>query len=71
MTLDQFLKSEGVTAAELGARCVPPISEASISRIRRGGQNISADVMNRIIAASGYKVSASGLLAARHQSEAA
>lgn len=69
MTLDQFLYSEGLTAAEFGAKCSPPISEASISRIRRGEQNISRDVILRIIAASGGKVTADGLV--RRQDEAA
>ena len=48
-----------------GARCDPPISEASISRIRRGGQNISIDVMRAIIFASAGKVTAEGLLEKR------
>ena len=70
MTLDQYLTSEGVSAADFGARCKPSISDASISRIRRGGQNISLEVMRRIILASHGKVTADGLLSAR-QDEAA
>lgn len=62
MTLDQYLKTEGVTAADFGAKCRPPISEASISRIRKGKQNISRDLMLSIIAASNNKVTAEGLL---------
>jgi hypothetical protein len=62
MTLDQYLAAEGVTAADFGARCDPPISEASISRIRRGGQNITRDTMLSIIRASGDRVTAEGLL---------
>lgn len=62
MTLDQYLKAAGTTAAEFGARCVPPISEASISRIRKGTQNISRNTMLSIIAASGNQVTAEGLL---------
>jgi hypothetical protein len=64
MTLDQYLSAEDITAAEFGARCSPPISEASISRIRRGGQNISRDVMLRIMAASRGKVTADALVKA-------
>ena len=65
MTLDQYLASEGApTAAEFGAKCDPPISEASISRIRRGVQNLSRDTMLSIIAASGNMVTAEGLLSA-------
>jgi hypothetical protein len=63
MTLDQYLSLPGApTASEFGARCEPPISEASICRIRKGGQNITLDVMRSIILASGGKVTAEGLL---------
>jgi hypothetical protein len=64
MTLDQYLSAKGMTAAEFGARCSPPISEASISRIRRGGQNISRDVMLRIMNASNGQVTADALVKA-------
>lgn len=60
MTLDQYLTSENVTAAEFGVRV--GMSEASISRIRRGDQNITLGVMRRIIAASNGKITADGLL---------
>lgn len=61
MTLDQYLSSDGApTAAEFGAKV--GISEASISRIRKGEQNITRDVMLRIIAASGNSVTADGLV---------
>lgn len=74
MTLDQYLETASITAAEFGARCDPPISEASISRIRRGGQNISREVMQRIIAASDGNVTADSLVLAgvkpRKQTEA-
>lgn len=66
MTLDQFLRLPGSpTAAEFGARCTPPISEASISRIRKGEQNISRDIMLAIIEASGGIISAEGLIRAK------
>ena len=64
MTLDQYLSSaDAPTAAEFGARCDPPISEASISRIRKRRQNLSRDTMRAIIDASGSKVTADGLIA--------
>ena len=64
MTLDQYLSSAGApTAAEFGSKV--GISEASISRIRKGGQNVSRDIMLRIIAASGDKVTADGLVQER------
>lgn len=68
MTLDQYLKlSDSPNAAQLGAMCDPPISEATISRIRQGNQNMTADMMRRIIAASGGMVTAEGLLAKRQE----
>lgn len=64
MTLDQYLRLSGSpTAAEFGARCNPPISEASVSRIRKRQQNLSRDTMRSIIAASGGLVTADGLIA--------
>lgn len=65
MTLDQYLKSTDITAAEFGARCDPPISEASICRIRKGQQNITSDTMLSIIKASAGKVTAAALLSTR------
>ncbi len=66
MTLDQYLSlPDAPTATVFGASCVPSISEASISRIRKGNQNISRDVMLAIIAASDGKVTADGLLVER------
>lgn len=63
MTLDQYLTLPGSpTAKEFGERCVPPISEASISRIRKGEQNMTRDTMLAIIAASGEIVTAEGLV---------
>jgi hypothetical protein len=72
MTLDQYLKLPGSpTAAEFGARCNPPLSEASISRIRRGEQNISRSVMLSIIEASDGIVTADGLVRADQKDRAA
>jgi hypothetical protein len=67
MTLDQYLTSAKITAAEFGAKCDPAISEASISRIRRGGQNLTSDVMLAIIKASSGKITAAGLLSPRSE----
>jgi len=65
MTLDQFLNLPGSpTAEEFGKRCTPPISGASISRIRRGEQNITRETIIAIINASGGIVSAEGLVRA-------
>jgi hypothetical protein len=66
MTLDQYLNLPGApTASEFGARCNPALSGASISRIRRGDQNITRDTMTSIIEASGGLISAEGLLRAK------
>jgi hypothetical protein len=65
MTLDQYLNlPDAPNAGEFGARCKPPLSEASISRIRRGIQNVSRDTMLSIIEASGGKVTPDGLVKA-------
>jgi plasmid maintenance system antidote protein VapI len=60
MTLDEFLTAEPITAAEFAERV--GLTEASISRIRRGGQNITRDVMLRIIDKSNGKVTPDGLV---------
>lgn len=63
MTLDQYLRSPGSpTAAEFGAKV--GLTEASISRIRKGQQNITRDSMLAIIEASGGKVTADALIKA-------
>ena len=63
MTLDQYLNLPGSpNADEFGRRCDPPLSGASISRIRKGEQNITVDTMRAIILASGGQVTAEGLL---------
>lgn len=65
MTLDQFLNlPQSPTAEEFGKKCEPPISGASVSRIRRGEQNITRETMIAIINASGGMVSAEGLVKA-------
>lgn len=63
MTLDEYLRlDDAPTAAEFGARCEPPISAGSISRIRAGKQNVSRDTMLSIIEASGGLITAEGLV---------
>lgn len=63
MTLDQYLSLPGSpTNAEFGVRCDPPLSGASVGRIRKGAQNITVDTMRSIILASGGNVTAEGLL---------
>lgn len=65
MTLDQYLSLDGSpTATEFGARCLPPLSGASISRIRRGEQNVTRNVMQSIIVASKGMVTPDGLVRA-------
>lgn len=63
MTIDDYLKRSGKTAAAYaeGAK----ISEASLARIRRGEQNVTADVIARLIAASDDQVTADGIISAR------
>lgn len=66
MTLDQYLAlPSSPTNTEFGARCDPPLSGASIGRIRKGTQNITVDTMRAIILASGGNVTAEGLLVRR------
>lgn len=62
MTLDQFLSLPGApTATEFGAKCIPPLSAATVSRVRKGAQNITRDTMLAIIEASNGMVTAEGL----------
>lgn len=61
MTLDQFLNAPNApTSADFAASV--GVSEASISRIRKGTQNITRDVMREIVRASKGKVTADSLL---------
>ena len=71
MTLDQFLSQPGSPTNEaFGEMCEPKLSGPSIWRIRRGQQNITLDTMRSIIAASGGKVTAEGLLIDREDQAA-
>lgn len=60
MTLDAYLRDNSISGADFAQRL--GISEASLSRIRRGEQNISRDLMQRIITASAGEVSANTLI---------
>lgn len=66
MTIDDYLAASGKTAAVYAADA--QISEASLTRIRRGEQNFSRDVMRRLIAASGNAVTANDLIGIPQQS---
>jgi hypothetical protein len=66
MTLDQYLSLPGSpTNEKFGELCDPKLSGVSISRIRKGTQNITRDTMRSIILASGGKVTAESLLIRR------
>lgn len=69
MTLDAYLTSAGMTGTEFAATV--GLTEASVSRIRKGQQNISRDVMRRIIAASDGKITAAALVGAAAEEIAA
>lgn len=60
MTIDEYLEHSGLTAESLAD--ASGISAVSLSRIRRGEQNTSRNVMRRIIAASGNLITAAGLI---------
>lgn len=60
MTLDSYITETGVTGVELAARL--GISEASLTRIRRGEQNIARDLIRRIVEATDGAVSADDLV---------
>jgi hypothetical protein len=63
MTLDEYLVGSDKTAAELSRET--GLSAASITRIRRGEQNISIDVARLIVDATRGAVTADDLLRAR------
>jgi len=50
MDLDTYLRENGIEGASFAARI--GLTEASLSRIRRGQQNITRDTMRRIFEAS-------------------
>lgn len=65
MTLDTYLTQTGRTGTEFATAA--GLTEASVSRIRKGQQNLSRDVMRRIIAASEQQVTAEGLVNALNE----
>ena len=60
MTLDAYLREHNISGADFAQRL--GISEASITRIRRGEQNISRELMRSIIEQSGGAVTADALV---------
>jgi predicted transcriptional regulator len=60
MTLDEYLRQPGITATEFAPKA--GLTEASVSRIRKGQQNISRDVIRRIVSASAGLVTAAELV---------
>lgn len=60
MSLDEYLAAGHKTAETLAGET--ELSEASISRIRKGAQNISRDVIRRIVAATDGIVTADDLV---------
>ena len=60
MNLDTYLRAEGIKGTEFSARI--GVSEVSLSRIRRGDQNISRELIRRIVAATNGAVTAEDLV---------
>jgi len=63
MTLDQYLTTAAITAADFGE--LVGLSGASMSRIRKGEQNITLDLAGLIEDKSGGKVRVADLLLTR------
>jgi DNA-binding transcriptional regulator YdaS (Cro superfamily) len=59
MDLDTYLKTSGVSGSAFADRI--GVSAASVTRIRKGGQNISLELAQRIVTATGGKVSLEAL----------
>jgi transcriptional regulator with XRE-family HTH domain len=60
MTLDQYLNAEKISGADFAHRV--GTSGASITRIRKGQQSPSPELMARIITATGGKVTLEALV---------
>ena len=60
MDLDSYLREERISGADFAAQL--GMSEASLSRIRRGDQNITRETIRSIVEASGGKVTAEALV---------
>jgi len=63
MTLDEYLRGSPVTAAAFADRIGK--SSASVTRIRRGEQKLSLELAQRIVAATGGKVTLEDLAMAQ------
>lgn len=63
MTLDQYLSQPGVKAYELAQ--LVDVSPGTITRIRKGEQNLPIDTARRIVAATGGLVTLDDLASAR------
>lgn len=59
MDLDTYLRTSGLTGSAFADRL--GISAASVTRIRKGAQNISLELAQRIVLATGGKVSLEAL----------
>lgn len=68
MTLDTYFGTADTTPTALAASI--GVSDASMSRIRKGAQNISLDLANRIVLATGGKVTLEDLSMARQKAAA-
>lgn len=60
MDLDSYLRTNSISGTEFAAQLA--ITEASLSRIRRGNQNISRDLIGRIFELTGGAVSLTALV---------
>lgn len=61
MTLNQYIDSHSMTGADFAKRI--GVSAASVTRIRQGRQNITLELAQRIVAATGGKVTLEALAA--------
>lgn len=60
MDLDTYLRSTGTSGVEFAATV--GVTEASLSRIRRGKQNITRDLIRRIVEKTGGQVTIEDLI---------
>jgi plasmid maintenance system antidote protein VapI len=60
MTLDSYLRDNAISATDFAATI--GLTEASVSRIRRGEQNISRETIRLIVENTGGAVSADELV---------
>lgn len=60
MNLEQYMTAHEIKGVDLAAKL--EISEASLTRIRRGEQNISRDLIRRIVEATDGQVTSDALV---------